>query len=156
MTRYAIVPATQEHVAAMLPHVRLADRREVFYSSGRPIEELLGQSVSLSLYAWAGIADDEVCCIFGVRGASMVSTTGYPWMIGTDGIDRHAKAFLRRNRKMVGVMLETFPSLENFVHHDNIAAVQWLKWLGFEIHPAEPFGAHRQLFHRFTMRSADV
>ena len=59
MPRYQIVPATQEHVTAMLPHVRQADRDEVLASSGLPMDQVLGKCVSLSEMAWAGLVDDQ-------------------------------------------------------------------------------------------------
>lgn len=152
MPKYSIVPATQEHVTAMLPHVRLADRHEVMASSGLPMEDALPDSLKRSEMAWAGLVDDQVACIFGVAGASILSTTGYPWMIGTDLIEQHAKAFLRRNRAMVRVMLERYPYLKNYVDVRNAKAISWLQWLGFTILPAEPYGMYRMPFHPFEMR----
>lgn len=153
---YSIVPATAEHVSQMLPNVRLADCHEVRASSGMTIDEALPMSVEASEMCWAGLVDDQVACIFGVTGASMLSTTGYPWMLGTDLIELHAKAFLRRNRKMVGVMLERYPYLTNYVDCRNAKAIEWLKWLGFTILDAEPYGFYKMNFHKFEMRSDHV
>lgn len=152
MPKYAIVPATLEHVTAMLPHVRIADRHEVMASSGLPMEAALPDSVKRSDMVWAGMVDDKVACIFGVAGASILSTTGYPWLLGTDLIEQHAKAFLRRNRAMVKVMLERYPYLTNYVDVRNATAISWLQWLGFTILPAEPYGMYRMPFHPFEMR----
>lgn len=102
--------------------------------------------------AWAGLVGDEVACIFGVRGASMLSETGYPWLIGTNLIEQHAKAFLRRNRAIVQIMLDTYPHLTNYVDARNGAAIQWLKWLGFAMLPAMPYGAAQLPFHQFEKR----
>lgn len=152
MPKYAIVPATQEHVTAMLPHVRTADRHEVMAAAGLPIEVILADSVARSDMAWAGLVDDRVACIFGVAGASIISETGYPWLLGTDLIEQHAKAFLRRNKAMVRVMLSRYPYLKNHVDVRNTTAIGWLRWLGFSILPAEPFGMYRMPFHPFEMR----
>jgi hypothetical protein len=153
---YSIIPATQEHVAQMLPHVRLADRNEVMASSGQPVDELLGKCVAMSEMVWAGLVHDRVACIFGVVGASLLSETGHPWLIGTDLIEQHAKPFLRRNKKMVGVMLDRYPLLENYVDARNATAIQWLRWLGFTFSDAQPYGAYRMPFHKFEMRSENV
>lgn len=154
MPKYAIVPATQEHVTAMLPHVRIADRHEVMASSGLPMEDVLGECVRKSDgMAWAGLVDDQVACIFGVVGASILSDTGYPWLLGTDLIEQHAKAFLRRNKAMVKVMLSRYPYLKNYVDVRNTTAICWLRWLGFAILPAEPYGMYRMPFHPFEMRA---
>ncbi len=148
---YAIVPATQAHVDKMLPHVRIADRHEVMASAGQPVEDILGKCVAKSEMVWAGMVDDEVACIFGVVGASLISETGYPWMLGTDLIEVHAKAFLRRNKKMVGLMLARYPYLVNYVDTRNVKAIEWLKWLGFLLQAPEPYGAYRMKFHKFEM-----
>jgi hypothetical protein len=152
MPIYAIVPATQEHVTQMLPHVRQADRNEVMASAGRTIEDLLGRSVAQAELAWAGLVNDDVACIFGVTGASLISETGFPWMIGTDLIDKHAKAFLRRNRPIVAAMLARYPYLKNYVDVRNIKAIEWLRWLGFTLLSAEPFGVYRMPFHPFELK----
>lgn len=156
MQKYAIVPATQEHVQAMLPHVRTADRHEVMASSGLPMESVLGECVARSEMAWAGLVGDEVACIFGVVGASIISETGYPWLLGTDLIEQHAKAFLRRNKAMVKRMLARYPYLKNYVDVRNTTAISWLQWLGFTILPAEPHGMYRMQFHPFEMRANHV
>lgn len=152
MPVYAIVPAAQEHVEQMLPYVRQADRHEVMASSGRAVEDLLGRSVAQAEMAWAGLVNDKVACIFGVTGASLLSETGFPWMIGTHLVESHAKAFLRRNRPIVAQMLARYPYLKNYVDVRNSKAIEWLRWLGFVILPAEPFGMYRMLFHPFELK----
>lgn len=147
---YAIVPATREHVAQMLPHVRLADRHEVMASVGMPVETVLPGCVADAAMAWAGLVGDRVACVFGVTGASLLSDTGYPWLIGTDLIEQHAKPFLRRNKKMVGVMLDRYPFLENYVDVRNEKSIQWLRWLGFTFGEAQPYGIYRMPFMKFT------
>lgn len=152
MPVYAIVPATQEHVAQMLPHVRQADRNEVMASAGRTVEDLLGRSVEQAELAWAGLVNDKVACIFGVTGASIISETGFPWMIGTGLIEKHAKAFLRRNRPIVATMLARYPYLKNYVDARNAKAIEWLRWLGFTLLPVEKFGVYRMPFYPFELK----
>lgn len=156
MPKYAIVPATLEHVAAMLPNVRTADRHEVMAATGMAMEDALPDSLKRSEMAWAGMVDDQVACIFGVAGASILSETGFPWMIGTHLIEQHAKAFLRRNKQMVQQMLDRYPHLENYVDVRNTTAIGWLKWLGFEMQEPQPYGMYRMPFMKFTMEAICV
>lgn len=144
------------HVAEILPKIRPADVLETHAASGQSVASLLPVSVMMSRAAWAGLIDGEVACIFGVAGASLLSTVGYPWLIGTPAIEMHAKAFLRRCRPMVRQMLELYPTLVNYVDVRNIKAVEWLRWLGFKIHEPEPFGISGLPFNRFTMGDAHV
>lgn len=150
MPVYAVIPATQAHVAQMLPHVRQDDRNEVMAAGGMPIETVLPGCVAESEMAWSGMVDEQVACIFGVTGASILSETGYPWLIGTDLIEQHAKAFLRRNKQMVRTMLERYPRLENYVDVRNATSIQWLKWLGFSMQEPAPYGVYRMQFMKFT------
>jgi len=145
----AIVTATQAHVEQMLPHVRQADRDEAMAAYGWPAESMLGAAVKNSDIAWAGLVDDQVACLFGVQGATILSEVGFPWLIGTDLVDAHAKAFLRRNRKMVDVMLDRYPLLENYVDVRNTRSIAWLKWLGFEMGEPQPYGVYRMPFIKF-------
>ncbi len=149
--KYQMIPATTQHVTAMLPHVRLADRQEVYASSGQPLEVVLPISVSLSRQCWAGLIDERVVCLFGVSGATLLSLTGHPWLIATHEIESHATAFLRRSRVVITAMLGLFPHLLNYVDVRNTHALTWLTWLGFEMSDPEPFGYLQLPFHRFEM-----
>jgi len=95
-------------------------------------------------------------CIFGVAPASLLGSVGVPWMIGTQEIDSHAKAFLRRNKAYVERMSELYNYLVNFVDARNTRAIGWLKWLGFTILEAQPHGPDGLPFHRFEMRAHHV
>jgi hypothetical protein len=86
----------------------------------------------------------------------MLSMVGVPWLIGTDLIEAHAKPFLRRNRKMVGVMRARYPHLANYVDVRNTKARQWLEWLGFTLREPVPHGPYQMLFHPFDMKANHV
>ena len=43
--------------------------------------------------------------------------------------------------------------LINFVDARHGVAIRWLKWLGFKVFPAKPFGPDKLPFHRFEMRT---
>lgn len=151
--RYQIIPANQAHVEAMLPFVRQADRDEVLASAGKPIESLLGECVRTSVSAWVGLVDGEPICLFGLASPSLLSDTGIPWMIGTDGIDQYSKAFLRRSLWVVAMWRSDYPVLRNWVDVRNKTAIRWLRWLGFTLNEPEPYGVAGLPFHPFEMRN---
>lgn len=151
MTQYAIQPATLDHVIAMTPHVRQADRDEIGAASGKDIATALRESFELSEMCWAGLVDGEVACLFGCGSVTVTSLIGVPWLIGTDLVERHAKAFLRRNRPMVAQMRERWPHLVNWVDVRNTKAIAWLEWLGFTMHDPAPYGVAGRLFRRFEL-----
>jgi hypothetical protein len=153
--RYQIVTATIEHACALCPRVREADIEE-FHATGMTVDAVLSDGLKVSTYAWAGLIDGEVACIFGVASPSVLSGEGVPWMVGSDLLDLHAHAFLRRSRRVVSHMLSLYDHLENYVDSRNTRAVHWLRWLGFTLHAPEPHGPQGVPFHRFEMRRGHV
>lgn len=152
MPVYEIVPATEQHIESMLPNVRQADIEEVTAASSRTVEEALHMGLRRSNgYAWAGLADGEVVCIFGVAPMGLLSDTGIPWMIGTPLIEKHSKVFLKRSRRYVKGMCTLYNRLENWVDDRNDCAKDWLAWLGFKLHDPEPYGKKQLPFRRFEM-----
>lgn len=136
----------------MAPHVRPADVDEAYAASGLPIERALADSVRFSSHAWAGTVDGEVACIFGVAPVNLLAGKGAPWLLGTELIERHAIAFLRRNRSYIRIMLSMYNHLENHVDCRNAQSIQWLRWLGFTFDEPAPYGHLRMPFMRFEMR----
>ena len=151
MADYQIVPATPAHVAALLPHVRQADIDEFMAASGQTPAQVLRLGLATATQAWAGLADGEVACVFGVSPTSLVCGSGAPWLAGSALIDKHARAFIRLNREFLPEMLAGYRHLENYVDARNTQAIRWLRWLGFTIHDAVPYGVARLPFHRFDM-----
>lgn len=150
---YRVVPAQIEHVAPMLEHIRQADIDELWSANRVTPEDALTIGIKVSTEAWSGLVDGKPVCIFGVAPASMLGGIGVPWMVGTSEVDKHAKAFLRRNKPYVKQMLTLYNYLVNHVDSRNTRAVSWLRWLGFTICDAAPYGFEGVPFHRFEMRA---
>ena len=152
--RITIRPATIADVAAILPNLREADRRECIAQSLIGPDVALAVTMRNAVAAWVGLVDGVPACLFGVsRTTPLTPDWGTPWMVGTDLIEKHERAFLRRNKAYICEMQILFPKLENWVDMRNEKAVRWLAWLGFKIHDAEPHGPLGRLFHRFTMEA---
>jgi hypothetical protein len=150
VTRYEIVPATTQHAEELAITIRQADCEEVIAQSGVHPSLALGMSLGNSVSAWAGLIDGEVACMMGVSESDpLTGEVGIPWMLGSDLIVKHQRAFLRRNHQLVETMQNMFPVLENFVDVRNAAAIGWLKWLGFDILPTVQHGPFKLPFHPF-------
>ena len=150
-----IRPATEDDARDLAPRMREADAAEVWASGRKTPKAALLSSVRLSSHAWAGLVDGEIVAMWGVCPASMLSRVGVPWMLASDALVAHQKAFLRRNAQYVAFMLSCYTRLTNWVDARNTTSIHWLRWLGFTIQPAEPHGALKMPFHRFE-RCADV
>lgn len=152
MTVARVVPAMAEHVALVAPRVREADRAELWASGRSTPEQALAYGFSHSSSAWTGFVDDVPVCMFGVAPVSLLGGLGSPWMIGTDAIEAHQFAFLRRCRPCVEQMRSLYDVLVNWVDDRNVVAHRWLRWLGFTLHAPEPHGPDGVLFRRFDWR----
>lgn len=144
-----IRPATVEDALALV--LRQADREEVEALTGRDAREALVESVVRSAAAWAGLANGELVCLFGVVPMSLVGVTGIPWLLGSDAVTRYGRPFLRRNRAYLREMLREFPVLRNVVDARNTVSIRWLEWLGFTLGTPQPMGVCGLPFIPFEM-----
>jgi hypothetical protein len=148
---YSVVPATAEHAAQLTRNTRDADVAECWAALHQTPGEALAYSYKVSRDTRAGIANGAVVCIFGVAQETVLSTIGRPWLLATNQLKQHARVFLRLNRGVVDGWLAEYGWLENYVDARNLKAVQWLRWLGFKIESAAPYGVDQLPFHKFTM-----
>lgn len=88
----------------------------------------------------------------GVATNSVLSNIGSPWFLGTKDVPNHAKALLRSSRAWVEQAKDEYHVLQNVVDSRYEEAVRWVKWLGFEVGPKQPFGREGVLFHPFQWR----
>lgn len=146
-----IVPATQQHIDQLIPHVRQCDIDEFQASNGWTARQVLECGLKISTVVCAGLINGEVVAVFGVAPASMIGGVGWPWLVGTDALARNQKVFLRRCRHIVSAMLAIYPRLENYVDARNHVAKAWLHWLGFRIDEPAAYGVLGLPFHRFHL-----
>ncbi len=151
MARVEVAAARLEHIAPVAAGMRAADRDEAWAASLTIPDEALRRSLAVSRLAWAGLEDGRPFCLFGAA-ASPWPRIGVPWLLGTDGVERNATAFLRRNRPLIARMLAEFEILRNAVDARNTVSIRWLIRLGFTLHPARPLGPLGLSFHPFEMR----
>lgn len=151
MAEVDIVHATPAHAAHVAAHMRDADRAEVWATARLTPAEALAGSIRSTPAPLAGLVDGVPLCVFGIAPRGLLSGEGVPWLLGTDDIRRHRRQFLPESRLVLGVIARGFDLLVNHVDARNSLSIRWLSWLGFQIHPAEPFGVDRLPFHRFTM-----
>lgn len=129
--------------------LRPSDRAEAEAWSHDPPEKTVADSIKDSSEAWAGLADGELVCLFGVAPLTLIGVTGIPWLMGSVAIERHQRAFLRRNADFIDRWQVEYPILRNFVDARNTTSQRWLRWLGFRIDPPVPYGVSGLPFHPF-------
>lgn len=149
-----IIPTTPEHLVELAEKMREADRQEVIASSGRDILAVLEDSLKYSLAPLTAFINGELACVFGCVPFQLIGERAAPWMLGTDVVDKHPGELLRRCRQYTTGMNKAYPHLLNFVDARNHKSIRWLKWMGFTVHPAVPYGAEKRPFHLFEMRAS--
>ena len=148
VTYHEPTPADLEHIAANLRPADLAEMQATL-----PIAALEGlrRSVAMSHEACVARVDGIAACVFGLGVGSYMAGLMRPWLFGTSAVEANGRIFLRSNRVVVNDWSSRF-DLENWVDARHTVSVRWLRWLGFTMHEAAPFGPFGFDFHRFEMR----
>lgn len=145
------VIATQELIDQIKGRLRKADKIECF-ACGHDPDMSLQKGFETSVLCFVGMVGDEPVICFGLAQASLLGTVGIPWMVGTDSIKKISRGIVQRSRQVIGVFLDMYPYLENYVHTENKISIRWLKWCGFTLESPTAYGVHGELFHRFWIR----
>ena len=143
-----VTPAMIQFIA---DNMRQADVDEVWAASNvTPLQAITG-GVDISCSTSVAVINGDIVAIMGVVKKTALSNTGIPWLLGTDSIVKHYREFLGASPSVLNAMIDVCPNLINHVYVENKVSIRWLKWLGFKIEKAEPFGVNGELFHKFTI-----
>lgn len=144
---------TQEHIEYLAENMSELDTQEVWAAGhATPLEALkFSMMVSRDTMVWLG--DGKAVCICGIGNPAFISDVGSPWMLATEDLKKFSKQFLRESKRFMAKAKKEHRFLVNYVDVRNKPSVKWLKWLGFNLLPAEPYGVDELPFHRFEMRS---
>ena len=128
-----------------------ADVKEVWASSRKTPFEALQESVMVSRDAKAGLINEKTVCIFGIGSVYLLGNTGIPWALTSVIEKRYIYLFMKVSKVYIDYWKEQYSLLTNVVDSRNIEAIKFIRWLGFDIKPAVPFGPDKVPFHSFEM-----
>lgn len=151
--KYSLATATEQDLCHIAQNMDPADAAEVWATAHLTPLEAITISAAASRDPWVGRVEGVPICAFGVSQRTILDDKGVPWLLGTPEIRKHARVFLHVSRNWVEAQAECFRTLENFVDSRHTRAVKWLRWLGFTIEPAQPYGPDGVPFHHFHMRA---
>lgn len=141
-------------VIAVVANLRDADAAEITALVGEEnIMAAVEDSAAQSSAAWTLTADGAPIAVFGVA-PSGTAGVGVPWMVGTPGVLRHRRSFMRLCRTYIPEMLARFPTLVNVVDARNRRAIAWLRHSGFVFGAPVDAGVEGRPFYPFSMRAA--
>jgi hypothetical protein len=92
--------------------------------------QIFRRYLEASVVAWAGYADNQIACVWGVVAPTVLSDAGYLWLLTTDLVDEHKLSFIRHSQIAVAKILKEFPLIHGHVIHGQGHSYKWLKWLG--------------------------
>lgn len=144
--------ATEDDIRHLHDNMRKADWDEVEAATGDVMRALLA-SFRTSNWAEACVINGELACVIGLaplRG--LLGRVAAPWMLGTPVIDRNRSVLINESKRYRDRMLSEYPHLLNCVDARNKKSIRWLRWLGFTIYPAKPYGDAQIPFHLFEMK----
>lgn len=148
----SIVPVEPGHIEHVAANIREADAVEVYEAARRDVLYMMQRSYKRSDRNATLMVRQEPVAVIGVGRLSTLSSVGVPWMLGTDGVTKHARHLLPYGSEVVRKMMQGHTVLRNMVHVDNKASIRWLKSLGFTLHDAEPLGWRGAMFHTFEKK----
>ena len=143
-----VVDALPNHVISLSERLREQDREEIWAAFHFTPYEALNMSYETSALRWTVLLDDLPIIMFGAAPIAVLGG-GVPWMLASPEIEQIKYKFVRQSREYVQLMEGEFPHLENYVDARNTVSINWLKWCGFTVCPAAPFGIEQLPFHRF-------
>mgnify|MGYP003693305781 CR=1 FL=1 len=124
-----------EHARHVARHLREHDRAEVTATGGGTPENAVELSVLVSpgeSYAVVNNAGEPLSLL----GCSnmVLGTEGSPWMLATDGAERHRRAMIQIGLAYTRYLRDRYTRLWNVVHVDNHPSIRYLLTIGFEVH----------------------
>jgi hypothetical protein len=133
----------------MAHKMRASDVDEIWASHRLyPLEGLV-KCIRNAERARTGLVNGEIACIFGISRQNLLGTKGTIWMLGTKLLETHGIRFLRENKKEIVAISQEFNIIENYCDARNKVTLRWLRWLGFTIEKAQPYGVYNRSFHHF-------
>ena len=151
-----VEPVGIEEVAGIVAIVRQGDLDEIEGALQTPIAQALTDGIEGSRKVSKIVCDGKVLAVFGDADCPALAGLGVPWLISTVHVGDYRRAFLNVCKPEVDEMLTRHQALLNYVSCANVVAIRWLKWLGFDFHDPEPYGAAGELFYPFTKGGVHV
>lgn len=151
MNRY-VRPATLDDVEVLAPRLRSEDVEEVKAVLGFYSRAYLEDAVRASAPCYVMLGEqEELVGIYGVIPCLTQLNAGAVWMHCTDDLAKYPFQFLRRSKRGVEELLQSYDILFNHVDARNTVHIKWLQWSGFSFINLHPnYGEGKLPFYEFV------
>jgi hypothetical protein len=147
--------ALAEDLKKMEPYLRSEDAQEVLASHGHTPGQALAYSFSDAELAISVIHRGYPVAIFGITKTPNPEFATV-WFLATCGLTDMWFTFLRLSRGFIGLMLQDYRALYNFVDARNAKSVRWLAWCGAKFDEPKPYGVAGLPFMYFTISKEGI
>lgn len=144
--------ATKKDLAFVAERMRQSDKDEAMASHGFDPMKAVVYSSETSLVTIAVEAGGEPIAVFGIAAENPRDTRACIWLLGTDGIEKNQRAFLRFSRVMIAAILKVYPELWNMVPESSTKTIRWLEWCGAKFSSPSVFGPNNAPFVSFSIK----
>lgn len=127
-----LVPARLTHIGPIATRMRQSDVDETA-AFGRSPKEALRLGLRASIDAFTVLIDDKPEGMMGLRPGNVLDREGAPWMLGTDELYRHPRAWLELMPKVVALWGDSTKQMTNLIAKSNVRAIRLLRRCGFRI-----------------------
>jgi hypothetical protein len=132
-----IAKTTPEHVEVVADKLRQFDVDELKLFLGKEPHEALRFIHTNAQSCYTIRHNNEFAAIMGYNITDLLFNVASPFMLATKYAEEHPYAFAKYSPFLMEQFRGKF--LRNWVAAKNEFAINWLKWLGFEIHEPELF-----------------
>lgn len=144
-----IVTPTAGLVLDLAENMQEADVRECWAASHVTPFDALSFSVTGSRDPKCWVVNGRAVTMYGVAENTALTNYSVPWLLASNLIEELSRPFIRGCRLVSDEWKREHNTLRNFVDSRHTKAVRWIKWMGFEVFPARPFGPDQVPFHKF-------
>lgn len=125
------------------------DRLEVLALGFNP-RFALEHALEHAIEAVAIRKDGELACITGISLEDGLAGDVIPWLLSTTMMRNYRRKVLEFSTMLITRWRASHPYMENYVDARHVKAIAWLRHIGAQIHPSEPYGPYNRPFHKFT------
>jgi hypothetical protein len=111
------------------------DARTMSVFGLKPVEAL-ADSMRDSAETLAIFVDDELVAIWGHGFTDFIAGIGYVWLITTPAISQYKFRFALNSYRIVEHLMTVYSLLKVVVDAEFLQSVDWLKRMGFQLHPS--------------------
>lgn len=150
---YTVRDVARGDIDFLAPRLRVSDILEIKAATGMdPVVALPTCALYSDVCCTVLTPDGDCVGILGIVLHPINDLVGEIWMVGTSGLTRFPKTFLRSTQHWIGILREYYAVLWCCVDQRNQKTIRWLEWCGFKFVRQIPnYGYERRVFCTYEL-----